>query len=142
MRCSCNTSTTRHRRGFLADKADVVWGGESSIAAAVKILERRGARQDRVATIGPVTAEQHAVLSAKFGKLRSLNHEYIRLRQVKSGEELDWLRIGAHFSDLGMAALRDGLKAGLNERELGDLVERAYVSQGRSMSSIISGSRR
>ena len=49
---------------------------------------------------------------------------------MKSGEELDWLRIGAHFSDLGMAGLRDGLKAGLNERELGDLVERTYVSQG------------
>ena len=49
---------------------------------------------------------------------------------MKSAEELDWLRIGAHFSDLGMAALRDGLKPGLNERELGDLVERAYISQG------------
>ena len=59
-----------------------------------------------------------------------MNRDYIRLRQVKSAEELDWLRIGAHFSDLGMAALRDGLKPGLNERELGDLVERAYVSQG------------
>jgi len=116
--------------GILADKADVAWGGESSIAAASKVLEQRGARQNRVATIGPVSAEQHAVLSAKFEKLKSLNRDYIRLRQVKSAEELDWLRIGAHFSDLGMVALRDGLKPGLNERELGDLVERAYVSQG------------
>ena len=116
--------------GILADKADVAWGGESSIAAASKVLEQRGARQNRVATIGPVSAEQHAALSAKFEKLKSLNRDYIRLRQVKSAEELDWLRIGAHFSDLGMAALRDGLEPGLNERELGDLVERAYVSQG------------
>ena len=115
---------------ILADKADVAWGGESTIGMAVKALERRGARQDRVATIGPMTAEQHAVLSARFGKPASLNREYIRLRQVKSGEELDWLRIGAHFSDLGMTGLRNGLKAGLNERELGDLVERTYVSQG------------
>jgi Xaa-Pro dipeptidase len=116
--------------GILADKADVAWGGESSIAAASKVLEQRGARQNRVATIGPVSAEQHAALSAKFEKLKSLNRDFIRLRQVKSAEELDWLRIGAHFSDLGMAALRDGLKPGLNERELGDLVERAYVSHG------------
>ena len=115
---------------ILADKADVAWGRESSIAEATGVLERRGARQDRVATIGPISAEQHAALSAKFGKLKSLNRDYIRLRQVKSGEELDWLRIGAHFSDLGMAALRDGLKPGMNERELGDLVERAYISQG------------
>jgi Xaa-Pro aminopeptidase len=83
-----------------------------------------------VATIGPVSAEQSAALSAKFATTKSLNRDYVRLRQVKSSEEIDWLRIGAHFSDRGMAALRDGLKPGLNERELGDLVERAYVSQG------------
>ena len=115
---------------ILADKADVKWGGESSIAAAIETLERRGAPQDRVATIGLLSAEQHAALTAKFGKLKSLNRSYVRLRQVKSAEELDWLRIGAHFSDLGMTSLRDGCKPGLNERELGDLVERAYVSQG------------
>jgi Xaa-Pro dipeptidase len=116
--------------GILAAKADVAWGGESSIAAAIKTLERRSARTDRVATLGPMTAEQHAALSAKFGTLKSLNRDYIRLRQVKSAEELDWLRIGAYFSDLGMSALRDGVKPGLNERELGDVVERAYIRHG------------
>ena len=115
---------------ILADKADVAWGGESSIAAAIKTLDRRSARADHIATLGPMTADQHAALSAKFGRLKSLNRDYVHLRQVKSPEELDWLRIGAHFSDLGMAALRDGLKPGLNERELGDLVERAYISYG------------
>jgi Xaa-Pro aminopeptidase len=115
---------------LLADKADVAWGGESSIAAAIEVLTKRGARDNRVATLGPVSADQHAALSTKFGKLKNLNRDYIRLRQVKSAEELDWLRIGAHFSDLGMAALRDGLKIGMTERELGNLVERAYVAQG------------
>jgi len=115
---------------ILADKADVAWGGESSIAAAIDVLTKRGARENRVATLGPVTADQFAALSSKFGKSKSLNRGYIRLRQVKSAEELDWLRIGAYFSDFGMAALRDGVRPGLNERELGNLVERAYVAQG------------
>ncbi|HKS85607.1 MAG TPA: M24 family metallopeptidase [Pseudolabrys sp.] len=115
---------------ILADHADVAWGGESGIGAAVDTLARRGARRDRIATLGPISAEQHAVLSAKFGRVTSLNRDYFRLRQVKSAEELDWLRIGAYFSDLGMAALRDGIKTGLDERELGDLVERAYVRFG------------
>ena len=115
---------------LIADRADVAWGGESSIAAAIEVLTKRGAKENHVATLGPVTADQHAALSARFGKLKSLNRDYIKLRQVKSAEEIDWLRIGAYFSDLGMAALRDGLKVGMSERELGDLVERAYISQG------------
>ena len=115
---------------LMADKADVAWGGESSIGAAINVLAKRGARQNRVATIGPASAEQFAALSAKFGKLENLNREYVLLRQVKSAEEIGWLRIGAHFSDLGMTALRDGLKLGMNERELGDLIERAYIAKG------------
>ena len=114
----------------LADRADVAWGGESSVAAAIGVLAKRGARENRVAAIGPVRADQHAVLSTKFGPPKNLNREYIRLRQVKSAEELDWLRIGAYFSDRGMAALRDAIKPGRNERELGDAIERAYIPQG------------
>jgi Xaa-Pro aminopeptidase len=113
-----------------ANEAEVAWGGESSVRSAIAVLEKRGARADRVGFIGPLMAENFAALSARFGTVRSLNRDYARLRQVKSAEELDWLRIGAHFSDLGMAGLRDGLKAGLTEHQLGDLVERGYVAAG------------
>lgn len=115
---------------LIADKADVAWGGESSIAAAIKVIEARGSRSGRIAYIGPLTAEQHARLSARCPNIANLTRAYTKLRQVKSAEELDWLRIGAYFSDLGMAALRDGLQIGMSERELGDMVERAYISQG------------
>jgi Xaa-Pro aminopeptidase len=115
---------------ILAADADVAWGGESSIAAAAAVLEKRRARQDRVAILGPLGAEHHALLAKRFGELKSLNRDYVRLRQVKSAEELDWLRIGAHFSDLGMTALRDSLRSGLNERELGDRIERSYIARG------------
>jgi Xaa-Pro aminopeptidase len=116
----------------LARNADVAWGGQSSIRAAVVELEKRGAKAGTIAVVGPLGPEQHDVLAERFGKLVNLNKTYVRLRQVKSAEELDWLRIGAHFSDLGMLALRDGLRPGISERELGDLVERAYVAQGGS----------
>ena len=114
----------------LAADADVAWGGESSIQQAVAVLERRGARPGRVGVIGPLTFEQHAGLAARFGSVANLNGGYVGLRKVKSAEEIDWFRIGAHFSDAGMAALRDGLRPGLTERELGDVIERAYVAQG------------
>lgn len=115
---------------ILADRADVSWGGASSITSALAILEKRGARAGRVACLGPFGAEQHAALGERFGHLKSLNRDYVRLRQVKSTEEIDWLRIGAHFSDLGMMALRDAIGLGLSERELGNAVERSYVGQG------------
>jgi Xaa-Pro aminopeptidase len=114
----------------LADKAEVAWGGESCIRAAIDTLARRGAAENRVGVIGPMTFEQHGALAARFGTLSNLNRAYLRLRLVKSPEEIDWLRIGAAMSDAGMAALQRDLRPGLTERELGDLVERAYVPHG------------
>jgi Xaa-Pro dipeptidase len=114
----------------IATAAEVAWGGGSSVGAAVAVLERRGGRNGRVGVIGPLTFEQHAVLSARFGAVVNLNRAYVRLRQVKSAEEIDWMRIGAALSDRGMLALRDGLRPGMTERELGDLVERGYVALG------------
>ena len=117
-------------RELAAEAERVEWGGESCIRKAVEALEQRGARPDRVGVIGPMTFEQHAVLAARFGKAVSLNRAYARLRMVKSAEEISWLRIGAAFSDRGMAGLQAGLEPGLNERQLGDLIERAYVAEG------------
>jgi Xaa-Pro aminopeptidase len=114
----------------IAAPAEVAWGGGSSIAAAIAALERRGARSGRVGVIGPMTFEQHAMLTARFGAIANLNRRYLRLRQIKSAEEIDWMRIGAALTDRGMAALRDGLRPGLTERELADLVERAYIALG------------
>src|SRR5579864_6574297 len=44
----------------IASAAEVSWGGGSSIGKAIEVLERRGARNGRVAVIGPMTFEQHA----------------------------------------------------------------------------------
>jgi Xaa-Pro dipeptidase len=114
----------------LAAPAEVAWGGGSSIAAAIAALDKRGAREGRVGIVGPMTFEQHATLAARFGAVANFNRRYIRLRQIKSAEELDWMRIGAALTDRGMAGLRDGLRPGLTERELADLVERSYVALG------------
>ena len=114
----------------LAAEADVAWGGESSIGAVIAALENRGARENRVGVVGAMNFTQHAALAARFGNIVDLNRAYVRLRRVKSPEEIDWLRIGAWLSDRGMAGLREGLAVGLNERALGDLIERAYMREG------------
>ena len=114
----------------LAHRAQVAWGGGTSIGAAIEVLGKRRAQSGRVGLIGPMTFEQHAMLAERFGAVKNLNRAYVRLRQVKSAEEIDWMRIGAALSDRGMLALRDGLRPGRSERELGDVVERAYVPLG------------
>jgi len=114
----------------LAERAEVAWGGESSIGAAIAGLTSRGARPGRVGVVGPLPFDQHARLAENFGPLVNLNKVYVRLRMIKSAEEIDWLRIGAALTDRGLLALRDALKPGLTERQLGDLVERAYVAEG------------
>jgi Xaa-Pro dipeptidase len=114
----------------LASEAEIAWGGESSVRAAIAVLEKRGAKENRIGVIGAMNFEQHAALAARFGRIANLNRAYVRLRRVKSAEEIDWLRIGAWLSDRGMAGLRDGIAAGLDERALGDLIERAYMREG------------
>jgi Xaa-Pro dipeptidase len=116
----------------LAERAEVAWGGESSVGAAMTALSDRGAQPGRVGVIGPLPFDQHARLAERFGPLVNLNRSYVRLRMIKSAEEIDWLRVGAALTDRGLLALRDGLKSGLTERQLGDLVERAYVADGGS----------
>jgi Xaa-Pro dipeptidase len=113
----------------LATTAEVGWQ-PSTMAAVVGELHRRGAGPGSVAWAGPLGVPQHRALAEAFGEPAEVNRAFTGLRQIKSAEELDWLRLGAYFSDLGMAALRAGVRPGLTERELADLVERAYLAQG------------
>jgi Xaa-Pro aminopeptidase len=80
--------------------------------------------------VGPLRAATAGSLAAAGLQLVDLNAAYTRLRQLKSSEEVAWLRRGAALSDAGIAALTAGLRSGLTEHQLGDLVERAYVPQG------------
>jgi Xaa-Pro aminopeptidase len=114
----------------LANRAEVSWGGQSSIRSAAAALSNRNAEAGRVGVIGPMNFEQHAVLTARFGEIVNLNRAYAKLRMVKSVEEIDWLRIGAALTDRGMNSLKTGLRQGMSERDLADLVERGYVSEG------------
>ncbi|HXF66323.1 MAG TPA: M24 family metallopeptidase [Burkholderiales bacterium] len=106
---------------------EVVWGEHRGLAKMIEELERRGAR--RVGIIGPLVVAKYRQLEARF-QMVALDAEYVRLRQIKSEEELDWLRIGAALSDAGLAALLAGTRPGMTERELGALVESAYIRHG------------
>jgi Xaa-Pro dipeptidase len=112
----------------MAQETDVRWGEHAAIDKVVGELQRRGAQ--RVGFMGPLSYRKCKKLEGSFEALVDMNRQYVELRLVKSGEEIDWLRIGAAYSDAAIEALRRELKPGLTERELWDITERAYVPHG------------
>ena len=106
---------------------DVAWGEHRGIQKALAELKRRGAK--RAGVMGPLVVAKWRLLEEHF-QLVGLDAEYIRLRMIKSEEELDWLRIGAALSDAGLAALMREARPGRTERELGNEIERAWVGHG------------
>jgi Xaa-Pro dipeptidase len=111
----------------LAVGVDVRWGEHGGIQKTIDELKRRGAR--RVGLIGPLVVSKYKLLEREFS-VALLDAEYVRLRLLKSEEEIEWLRVGAALSDAGFRELLDNTRPGLTERELASLVERAYVGQG------------
>lgn len=111
----------------IAHDVEVHWGAHHGLQQMLNELNRRGAK--RVGVMGPLRVARFRELEKHF-QMVLLDAEYIRLRQIKSDEELDWLRIGAALSDAGLAALLAGTKPGLTERELGAIVESAYIKHG------------
>jgi Xaa-Pro dipeptidase len=113
----------------IATEADVRWGGPRPMATALEELDRRGARGGRVAVIGPLGYRPYAALS-EFAQPVPLDEAYTRLRLRKSPEEIEWLRVGCALTDDAMRAVHEHAGPGTDERELGNLAERAYVGRG------------
>ena len=114
----------------LASECDVDWAGESALRNVVQELKKRGAATGRVGLIGSLGHDGFAILKEAFGDIKVMGRDYVNLRKVKSPEELDWFRIGAYLSDLGMEALAAHAKPGVSERELANEIERSYVGLG------------
>jgi Xaa-Pro aminopeptidase len=110
----------------IARDAEVRWAQLRGAGAVTEEMTRRGIK--RVGVIGVLTWLASRQLGAF--DLVDLSEDYRGLRMRKSDEEIEWMRIGAAFSDLGLdALLREG-KPGMTERELGALVERDYHALG------------
>lgn len=116
--------------GELAEGCEVRWAGPSTNDTVVDVLTGRDGSRRRVGVVGPVPVGLHQRLVATADEVVPLGAAYTTLRLVKSAEELDRLAVGAFLSDRGVLGLRDGLRAGLVDHELSNLVERAYVPLG------------
>jgi Xaa-Pro aminopeptidase len=112
----------------LARDTEVRWGEHRGFDKVIDDLKARGAK--RIGVMGALAYSRCRKLEAAFGPLVDLNREYVRLRLVKSPEEIRWMRIGAALTDLAIEGLRREAKPGMSERELGAICESAYHPHG------------
>lgn len=114
----------------IATEAEVRWAGERPAVRAAEELERRGGRSTRIGMIGPLGYRAHATLEALASEVVDMNANYTRLRLVKSPEEIEWIRVAAQMTDDAIRELHATASPGIDERELGDIVERTYTARG------------
>lgn len=112
------------------ERAEVNWGGASTIRAAIEELKRRGGANARIGVVGPLPFGACEVLKETASDVVNMNGAYTKMRLVKSEEEIDWFRIGAALSDLAIDALLRDMRAGQTEHEIADIIERAFVPWG------------
>ena len=112
---------------ILARDTEVIWGGDKGMAPLMEFLAKQNAK--KIGVIGPLVGPRWKILESKH-QVVSLDNEYIKLRMIKSEEEISWLRVGAAMSDLAMTALIKGTRPGMTEHELADLIERTYIGLG------------
>jgi Xaa-Pro dipeptidase len=99
--------------------ADVRWGGARSIDAVADELAGRP-RALRVGLVGPVPYSEHQRLIGRLGDRTFVDAtaDFIRLRLVKSDEELEWMARAAAITDQALAALVRAAVPGATELEL------------------------
>src|SRR5712692_9148622 len=117
---------------LVASIADVRWGGPDIIVATVENLQARGLAGSSIGMVGPITFKQYNVMRDMLPQAAWVDFipQMMRLRLVKSEEEIEFLRKGAEFSDLAIAALEREVRPGLREYELASIVEGAYLGLG------------
>ncbi|MGH2496976.1 MAG: M24 family metallopeptidase [Ktedonobacteraceae bacterium] len=111
---------------------DVRWGGPDITLAVAENLQARGLVGDKIGLVGPITFKQRDVLRNMLPGVAWVDFipQMMQLRLVKSAEEIEFLRKGAEFSDLAIAALEREVRPGMHEYELAAIVEGAYLGLG------------
>lgn len=112
--------------------AEVRWGGPSNAATLAATLRERGSvRRVGVAGSLPWKVADELRRDLPGLELVDLAAKMRALHLVKSGEELERMRIACRLTDRAMEALEREARVGMRENELESIVESAYGRDGR-----------
>ncbi|MGI9557192.1 MAG: M24 family metallopeptidase [Solirubrobacterales bacterium] len=114
---------------------DVRYGGDSPPEAGENVaaeLKKRGAEGKRIGVIGPQRHADALIMQKALpgSEWVDLNTPYRALRLFKSEEELMFMRLAASYNDRAVEAMEAQIKPGINEREIAQMVEDTYLSEG------------
>lgn len=110
--------------------ADVRWGGARSIEGVADELARHQLK--RVGLVGPLPYQDRDRLAARLSEatLIDITPAFIKLRLVKSDEEIEWMREAASITDQALAALVNTAVPGTTELDLQAATTAAAIRAG------------
>jgi Xaa-Pro dipeptidase len=108
------------------------WGGADTARTLAQFLLDSGTGPGVLGYVGEVPAADWLTWQSLLPgwTMRDVTGAFRTLRLVKSDEEIEWLRRGAHLTDVALEALIHGAHAGLHEWQLGALVDSAAAAAG------------
>jgi Xaa-Pro dipeptidase len=113
---------------------DVRWYGPAPIPILADAIRQRDLAKSRIGlvsmrgmTYGHVTELQRLLPEAEFVEFGAA---FGRIRRVRSGEELGYLRRSGYLTDLACEALEEHLRPGLTEHDILSIVYSSYIKNG------------
>ncbi|MEE3000170.1 MAG: M24 family metallopeptidase [Pseudomonadota bacterium] len=114
----------------MVTEAEVLWGERDPLSIASNLLKSIRPSTRRLGIIGRLTPNEQKAVAENVDTIIDFNSVYNRLRLIKSDEEMNWMRIGALFSDMALDAMVQNVKPGITERELSAKTQAAYLPYG------------
>jgi Xaa-Pro dipeptidase len=123
----------------VSDIPIIEWGGYNPADTVATRLKSIGLGRGRLGLVGvnhkfgmgmPYQHYQYLQYALPELQLADLTLDFTRLRSIKSGEEIEWLRTAAEFTDRTIYALREQVHPGMPEYALLGIIEGAYRAKG------------
>ena len=111
---------------------DIRWGGMDIATTTANNLQERGLAQSQIGIMGMIPFKHYQTIRQilPHATFVDFTSQMQQLRQIKSEEEITFLRKGAEFSDRAIEALEHQARPGITEHELAAIVEAAYLGLG------------
>ena len=108
------------------------WGGPDSARTVAQHIVDAGLRGGTLGYVGDVPVQAYLAWQRDLPgwRFKDVTGAFRRLRMIKSGEEIEWLRKGARLTDAAVEHLVANVKPGMREYELGALIEWAGLTRG------------